>query len=297
MSVRPVNYRRWRELTERIVSNLHALVDSLTQLRQALPIEPRVDSVRENSDPDKHATIQNKEHPILLVRSENRYTAEYDAREQAKSDREHGTQRDMLRVQRAICLATIAAFFAAAYYACVAHTTLTEIRTQGVAIKESADATSNAFALQQSTSQIDQRAWVTVKDIQVTRKDDVSTFIIFLTNTGKTPAEDFTIKVKGELVGQGKPFVSEEPQLPGKGIIAPNGGVFRCEAPTHESFEHFAANLAIHGRVDYTDIFNVHHWTKFCYKWIPKTNGAGGGFSPCESGNTMDNTPQPKMRS
>jgi hypothetical protein len=143
MSLTPTSYRRWKELAAEIVTNLQDLARSLRQLTQTLPFEPRVDSVRENSDPAENANLQDLKHPVLLVRSENRYTADHEAQEQANSDREYSTQRQMLRVQKFTCVATIAAFFAAAYYARIAKqqndtmsSTLGEIQKQTVLLRQ-----------------------------------------------------------------------------------------------------------------------------------------------------------------
>jgi hypothetical protein len=77
--------------------------------------------------------------------------------------------------------------------------------------------------LQQSSSQIDQRAWVAVSNVEFMRYNDSFHANIVFVNTGKTPAKDFTIRVAGEPVPKGESPTSEEALQPGHGVIALNG--------------------------------------------------------------------------
>ena len=91
------------------------------------------------------------------------------------------------------------------------------------AAQSAAKAATNSVTLQQSSSQIDQRAWVSVSDVSfVPQVDSFEVNIVFV-NTGKTPAKDFTIHEAGELVLNRNSPMSKENLQPGRGIIAPNG--------------------------------------------------------------------------
>jgi hypothetical protein len=155
--------------------------------------------------------------------------------------------------------------------------------------------THDAVILQISSSEIDERAWVAVNDIERTeRLDGFSVNLLFM-NTGKTPAQNFAVRVSGEPVPKGQQPAGPEAIQPGRGIIAPNG-IFHSNLSTSGSLDYKTSTLVIHGRIDYADVFGAAHWTKFCYYWIPKINKGEGGFAPCDTGNEMDITPPPQLK-
>ena len=163
-------------------------------------------------------------------------------------------------------------------------------------MKATTKATQNAVTTQISGTHIDQRAWVTVNDIQRTERPDGFSVNLLFMNTGKTPAQNFTIRVSGEPVPKGQQPTSPETIQPGRGIIAPNG-MFHSNLSTSGSVDSKTSDLVIHGRIDYTDVFGeAAHWTKFCYYWIPKIKKGEGGFAPCDFGNEMDVTPPPQLK-
>ncbi len=160
---------------------------------------------------------------------------------------------------------------------------------QLVQMRKSTNAATNAVALQEDSLHIDQRAWVTVSNVEMANPKSGIGIDVTITNTGKTPAKNFTIKVAGEPVRKGSSPTAEELLQPGHGIIAPNGK-FYFVLSAKDSYDALVSNLTVHGRIDYFDIFSDHHWTTFCYYWIPQ-----GGFAPCDSGNDIDVTPPPKI--
>jgi hypothetical protein len=168
-------------------------------------------------------------------------------------------------------------------------------RRQAHASEDATKATQNAVILQLNSTHIDERAWVGVSDIQRTeRPDGVSVNLLFM-NTGKTPAQNFTIRVSGEPIPKGQQPTTLESLQPGRGIIAPNG-IFHSNLSASGSVDSKTSDLVIHGRIDYTDVFGAGHWTKFCYYWTPKIKKAEGGFAPCDFGNEMDVTPSPQLK-
>lgn len=159
----------------------------------------------------------------------------------------------------------------AIYYACIAQKQLRAMH----------DANTNA----ETAMKIDQRAWVTISDI----KPEDSNIAVSFGNSGKTPARGFTVRITGEPVP-----VHEEPKLgnediqPGVGLIAPNGA-YHVFLNANGSYNAKSQKLAIHGRVDYIDIFNDPHWTNFCY--YLSADGNKKGFTPCNIGNETDDKP------
>jgi Tfp pilus assembly protein PilE len=129
--------------------------------------------------------------------------------------------------------------------------------------------------------QVDQRAWVSVLDIEPKNQGSFGIKIV-LTNTGKTPARGFTLSAAGDVGGKR----GSEQKLSGSGIIAP-GGKFSSFMQANGSITN-STKLAVHGRVDYSSVFGGQHWTTFCYYLIPEKVGTPSGFAPCESGNNTD---------
>lgn len=162
------------------------------------------------------------------------------------------------------------------------------------AAQSAAKAATNSVILQQSNSQIDQRAWVSVSDVKFVPRGDEFYVSIVLVNTGKTPAKDFTVRDAGELVPNGKIAKSQESPQPGKGIIAPNG-TFHTTLSANGYYSVHLGTLIVHGRIDYRDVFGDAHWTKFCYYWVPENNGKNGGFAPCDEGNSIDDFHSPNL--
>jgi hypothetical protein len=86
------------------------------------------------------------------------------------------------------------------------------------------------------------------------------------------------------VVGRGELPKDTEKELPGRGIIAPDG-IFHSDVGTGrvEQYDWKDSVMLIHGKVTYDDMFGVGHWTKFCYAFIP-----GVGSTPCDTGNDID---------
>jgi hypothetical protein len=145
-----------------------------------------------------------------------------------------------------------------------------------------------------AASRLDQRAWVAPLNISSTPKlEPGKDFIvqIIYKNTGKTPAKHSITRYWWEPVPKGaKPAyaMSKVPTI-SETLIAPNAEYGQTVKPFQEAFdaidktltitadakekiknqwsEQFTSGnvvLYVHGRIDYDDIFNCHHWTIYC---------------------------------
>jgi hypothetical protein len=167
-------------------------------------------------------------------------------------------------------------------------------KTAAEAAKGAATAATNSVTLQQNSTQTDQRAWVSVSDVEFLPRGSSFDVDVVFTNTGKTPAKGFTIRAAGELLQNGGIPNGKETLLPGHGVIAPNGTYHSALSP-NGYYERNLGTLTVHGRIDYADVFGGSHWTKFCYYWIPNNGGRKGGFAPCETGNSIDDYHPPTL--
>jgi hypothetical protein len=160
----------------------------------------------------------------------------------------------------------------------------------------------------------DQRAWLEVKPqdgmvIHVVYGQLVK-YPIQLANVGKTPARNIHMETFVEI-----PNASQEARLecvdmggscPHRGlragIIFPNTHLdfmaFRIEdntqplvvtQPEADAWENGRAYASVYGIVSYDDIFNHHHWTKFCYWTPPDNKGQIFQVKNCGEYNNVDN--------
>jgi hypothetical protein len=144
----------------------------------------------------------------------------------------------------------------------------------------------------------DQRAWVKFEQAkeagdQVTSQfttGEPLSFPVRFVNTGKTPANHVQVKVFVSLITAGTEPPLEDPDsgiIPWyislsaqSGIIFPesdiknvatrttkDGGSFPLTEAEFNAIRDGTSYLAAWGTVTYDDVFQVPHWTKFCY-WI-----------------------------
>jgi len=192
--------------------------------------------------------------------------------------------------------------------------------------KRQADAAQkNVNAIQQQM-RVDQRAWVSVATVG----SDLAQPLQFLEtkveirNTGKTPAKNLSfivmpeIREKGSIYAQYPPHPPLVPYAPlgvelwgfhSHGVVAPNASISqtsRILAHPGVLLPDEAAGLDagwlilyVHGRIEYTDIFNRLDWTTFCFFSNPTPSPLLPGipskpqptvmeYSICPSGNDMD---------
>lgn len=124
--------------------------------------------------------------------------------------------------------------------------------------------------------EIDERAWVMLENLSGNMEVGKPYLVSISFKTfGKTPGQDVTLKARMELLSNGMlpDFASLQSinlrfdASPGglsSTIIRPDSGqpvvAENMEQITNGQFTEY-----VFGRVDYEDIFSVHHWSQFCY--------------------------------
>lgn len=210
-------------------------------------------------------------------------------------------------------LATIILAIATSALAMIALWQWTALNSSDVAIHESAKAATDAakaakdsVRLTRNAMKLDQRAWIGVSLVDPIPSIPVAgkTFAakITITNSGRTPARNIV------SVGTLDPLTP--PELPdftytgreklNMGTIAPGGGGTIPFTPLHDNTTKAdyilapefinklidrTATVYVSGRIDYSDIFGVPHWTTYCAFLIVPFNGQ---FGRCESHNDTD---------
>lgn len=122
---------------------------------------------------------------------------------------------------------------------------------------------------QLETQRIDQRAWVSLTDIEVKG----NRFYTVITNTGKTPANEFkgwisfmntddADKINGAFQNIPTAAVTDFGQIaPGRAITISNTTIIQ---PVMEKVENGDAKFTVLGKITYVDIFGIPHWTEYC---------------------------------
>jgi hypothetical protein len=168
------------------------------------------------------------------------------------------------------------------------------------AMESSAAQSKAALDASITSSQLDQRPWVTISRFELVHALDVGKTVeikYFLQNAGRTPALDV---VAQSMVWLWAP-PSEEPMMtkfsePTRGsvlILAPSATSSATRSDPWSpgeivvrSYMEKRRNLFIHARVLYRDIFGVRHWTTACAFHV--FGRELEGFTACRSGNDMD---------
>lgn len=207
----------------------------------------------------------------------------------------------------------IIGILAAIIYAGIAALQLREIRKQtnsaGIYARGVRRDAAEELLLGQRQLQIDQRAWIGIKEI-VAVIDTSKPFNIdnVITNFGKTPAFDVSeqgtvvfkwgprfINVAMEWEGIKKKFKPEKKTF---GVVFP-GATFSATT-TEKSFvspelSREAVDGAVHqkrfvysvGTIEYRDIFGKLHNSRYCARWVQEKNGFDYA-SECSAFNTAD---------
>lgn len=154
--------------------------------------------------------------------------------------------------------------------------------------------------------QLDQRAWISVKEIATTpvypEAGKSLRINVTFTNSGKTPAKGVIGKTVVDPVPEGRrPNFSYGKDIAFQsGYMPPNGDRFVTLIPTRSKstgqegpltpellniLRTQKLHLYVHGRIDYHDIFKKPHWITFCYFWrSPEFNS----FGLCDRHNDSD---------
>jgi hypothetical protein len=193
--------------------------------------------------------------------------------EQRQRKKEHNLQWGLFWVTLFGAISAAAAAAGAFYYAGIAKGQLGQMKAQTQDTEQ--------------TVRLDQQAWVTVNDVKGTVTNNRTMAIVYLVNSGKTPARNLQIWIAGE-VSESEPTEIYQKKLPGAGLLGPNVP-YRIPLTANGQYSPSQGTIYIHGRAEYRDIFDAPHWTKFCYYWVP----ADKGFAPCLFHNETDR-PQPE---
>jgi uncharacterized repeat protein (TIGR01451 family) len=164
----------------------------------------------------------------------------------------------------------------------------------------------------------DQRAWLEFQttpdkpgmdlaNITITSGQPV-TYPVRVVNIGKTPARNIIMKIYVDIVDASREPPLDRAENGGSsyphglltaGIIFPNadfkqpvarpakdGSLLLATESEVSAIKDARAYLAVYGVITYDDVFNAHHWTKFC-SW----QSAGGTFHTyqCTQYNNVDN--------
>jgi hypothetical protein len=210
----------------------------------------------------------------------NKIFAEVTFTEEAERQR-HSEQQKHYGVQRMLAITGFLAFITAAFYASITVRQLHELRRQS--------------AEQQRQARIENRAWVKIdvdlpKDgVQFVEGQDVSVGVQ-LQNVGKTAARTLSVKTRLEVLPNtqaanveydfakwsshtwfgetsGILFPEDKPRTDYPIFwFADVPGLVKREPNSAEVIEWHHGDLwiAVYGEVDYSDIFGVPHWTRFC---------------------------------
>jgi hypothetical protein len=211
----------------------------------------------------------------------------------------------------------------------VMQTQLQDAESDGRTASRHARQQIRALESQVSTIQIqmrqDQRPWVSFKmnwpkiknpagesfDVLQFTDDKPVTIPLEFSNTGKTAARNVEAKMFVEIVKKEKSPQLESTKIPkyrfSSGILFPNSPAdtwaIRQKAKPgtngvddllkhseREDMEAHRAYIAVYGQITYDDIFNTHHWTKFCM-WVafPSPELLSYNAKTCADYNNVDN--------
>ena len=202
-----------------------------------------------------------------------------------------------LRTEGHVCFLSVASLvvsvltlLAIIWYGWTARGQLEQMREATEASTKAADAATEQVAASKQSTQLDQRAWISIAAVRMIpnppQPGKPITVEVGLKNTGKTPARNVVV---AGVVEPGEPgklplFTYNERERVSLGVMAPtpSGHYFDVsyalvvtrristgeEAPATpeiiEQLESGKTTFYAHGRISYTDIFGKSHWTTYC---------------------------------
>ena len=204
-------------------------------------------------------------------------------------------------------LLEIAAVGVAVWLAFLNRGVLNEIQEQTPKIIESADAAKRAADTAALTVRLDERAWLIVRypAIPMNVGSRISVPLTF-ENTGKTTAKNLVGVIAVSITDAGaKPDFTYV-----RGYYSWNSGYLPqntpdtqywnaldrktrkdiiLTGPINDSVRSGKSVVTINGRIEYDDIFKVHHWIAFCEQTGAPTNGMQiSGNADCAAYNQID---------
>jgi hypothetical protein len=170
---------------------------------------------------------------------------------------------------------------------------------------KAANAARDAVEATRDATRIDQRAWVSLKNVftdpKIPEVGKTIRFSVEFYNSGKTPARKLIGNAVVDPVAKGgEPNFSYtgDKQI-AAGYMAPNsmsnadlfpaisrstGKPGPLTQPLFDGITNGDIILYVHGRIDYEDIFGLPHWTTFCWFYLP----GNGQFGACAAHNDSD---------
>jgi hypothetical protein len=181
-------------------------------------------------------------------------------------------------------------------------------RLQWREMKRTADESIEQTKQSAKTLRISQRAWLVPVGVEMENFENNKDFRMWqeLPNNGPTPAKNVTAVVticKWTDDGKGHPQGRRCEQLPTgkKGTLVKSGGGFKVpfhwfqvsnsmviDQKTIDDIVRGTISVRVYGTVSYDDIFDHHHWVKFCseYAWDERR------FMSCTDRTEMDSDPE-----
>lgn len=185
-----------------------------------------------------------------------------------------------------------------------------QLRQMETVTKATQDSASAAFAAiaQNKTmldasiesSRLDQRAWLTVSNLQLTEEPNGLNNIgvlCHLINTGKTPALMVTNKTStGTFTANTAPPTVEWDQILADNPVVVFPGGFTTftarfnpfTAVSLDSYKQHRSDMLIRVRIDYRDVFGAAHFTESCSYHSFGTGLTSSAFGACKTGNEID---------
>jgi hypothetical protein len=274
--------RRQRELVDGLRTDIRALAHSLDVYAQALKA----------TETSRDASYQQAEDARVRAVVLEQIQAERNATEAKGKKKEWSSfEKGYLAVQVLLLLATAGAFGAAYWYARIADIQKNTMISQTPKIAKSADAAESAAKTASLTTRLDERAWLTIKYLPIPMSvgSRVSVPLTF-ENTGKTAAKN--------LVGVIAVSIIDADAVPDftyvRGYYSWNSGYLSqgtqdtmswnaldrktrkdiiLTGPENDAVRSGTRVITINGKIDYDDIFGIHHWVTFCQQSAAPVNG------------------------
>lgn len=147
-----------------------------------------------------------------------------------------------------------------------------------------------------AASRLEQRAWLAITDVTLAAEPDETskeaTVTAIISNTGRTPVLDMIIKYR-LFITDHEPPATDWSKLPGDKHNLLFAGAktteLKATAPLVPSlvtsYRSGRTNLFIHLRVDYTDVFQIQHWTSV---FMSHAFGHSAAFLYCPNPGEID---------
>lgn len=283
-------------MTDWEVGRLKNAIDDLAHWLSR--IQARLDTIAVNTDPANKASDPHPTLPIPVTATLNLPIA---AAEYYESNKKRKWPEGLK------WLLEISAIAAALWIGCLNLRVLWQIEKQTPKIAKSADATQSASQTATLTMRLGERAWLAVRYpmINLNVGSRISVPLVF-ENTGKTPAKNLKGVIRVTVIkASAKPDFSYT-----KGYYSWNSGYLSqtTTAPTNwnaldaktrqdliltqailDAIQSGEQVVSVNGKIEYDDIFKIHHWLNFCQQAAGRPTGMTvSADSECTDYNQID---------